>query len=188
MAGAGTGTAAALTSWGVVQVGAHASTGTAMAALHGAAAANAGWAWFGGGSLAAGGGGMAAGHLVLPGIGTAIAVAVSATIAHREANRLVEECEKLEGANSTNQKSLSKVDADLGKVRGLEIKLGTEAEKLRNLVRLTRRRLFAFGIFSHFFRLIRFRIRGYYYKSDELFLIDDLGNTVATFLSKFETI
>ena len=42
-----------------------ASTGTAISALSGAAAANAALAWLGGGALAAGGGGMAAGHVFL---------------------------------------------------------------------------------------------------------------------------
>ena len=42
-----------------------ASTGTAISALSGAAAANAALAWLGGGALAAGGGGMAAGHTLL---------------------------------------------------------------------------------------------------------------------------
>lgn len=53
-----------------------ASTGTAISALSGAAAMNAGLAWIGGGALAAGGGGMAAGEafLALMGpIGLAIA-------------------------------------------------------------------------------------------------------------------
>ena len=42
-----------------------ASTGTAISALSGAAAANAALAWLGGGALAAGGGGMAAGNALL---------------------------------------------------------------------------------------------------------------------------
>jgi len=45
-----------------------ASTGTAIAELHGAAATNAVMAWLGGGSIASGGGGMAAGAAVLEGI------------------------------------------------------------------------------------------------------------------------
>lgn len=44
---------------------AHASTGTAISALHGAAATNATLAWLGGGSLAVGGGGMALGAATL---------------------------------------------------------------------------------------------------------------------------
>lgn len=42
-----------------------ASTGTAISALSGAAAANAALAWLGGGALAVGGGGMAAGSAFL---------------------------------------------------------------------------------------------------------------------------
>lgn len=45
-----------------------ASTGTAIASLHGVAATNATLAWFGGGSIAAGGAGMAGGAVVLGGI------------------------------------------------------------------------------------------------------------------------
>jgi hypothetical protein len=63
-----------------------------MVVLHGAAASNAGWAWFGGGSLASGGGGMALGQMVLPGIGLAVGVAVSATLSHGEASRVKELC------------------------------------------------------------------------------------------------
>lgn len=47
--GLGLGTGTAVAGWGAVQVLAHASTGTAMATLHGAAATSAGWAWFGAG-------------------------------------------------------------------------------------------------------------------------------------------
>ena len=47
---------------------ASASTGTAIATLHGVAATNAALAWLGGGSIAAGGGGMAAGAWVLGGV------------------------------------------------------------------------------------------------------------------------
>lgn len=45
-----------------------ASTGTAIASLHGVAATNATLAWFGGGSIATGGAGMAGGAAVLGGI------------------------------------------------------------------------------------------------------------------------
>ena len=61
---------------GIATVFGVASTGTAVSALSGAAAANAALAWLGGGALAAGGGGMAAGEafLALMGpIGLAIA-------------------------------------------------------------------------------------------------------------------
>jgi len=186
--GAGAGAATSLALWGAVQVAAHAPTGTAMATLYGAAAGNAGWAWFGGGSLAAGGGGMAAGHLVLPGIGSAIAVAVSATMSHKEANRLAGECKKLEGANSANEKSLANLSSNCKKVGDLESKLDGEAEKLWDVISSTRRKLFRFGILSHWIRLVRMWIRGNYYRQDELSLIDKLGRAVEAFLSEFKTI
>lgn len=61
----------ALTAFGAYNAAsllATASTGTAIASLHGVAATNATLAWFGGGSLAAGGAGMAGGAVVLGGI------------------------------------------------------------------------------------------------------------------------
>lgn len=68
-AGAGTaGSVTALGAYGLAHTFACASTGTAIASLHGIAATNATLAFFGGGSLAAGGGGIAAGTAVLGGI------------------------------------------------------------------------------------------------------------------------
>lgn len=61
----------ALTAFGAYSAAsalATASTGTAIASLHGVAATNATLAWFGGGSIAAGGAGMACGAAVLGGI------------------------------------------------------------------------------------------------------------------------
>ncbi|BBM52756.1 hypothetical protein JMUB3935_1736 [Leptotrichia trevisanii] len=80
VAGVGAGVAVATlgpgVAMGIATVFGVASTGTAVSALSGAAAANAALAWLGGGALAAGGGGMAAGEtfLALMGpIGLAIA-------------------------------------------------------------------------------------------------------------------
>ena len=67
-AGSAGGALTALGAWGAAQALASASTGTAIAALHGAAATNATLAFFGGGSLAAGGLGMAGGMAVLGGL------------------------------------------------------------------------------------------------------------------------
>lgn len=62
------GALAAFGAYGAATTLATASTGTAIASLHGVAAANATLAWFGGGSIAAGGAGMAGGAAVLGGI------------------------------------------------------------------------------------------------------------------------
>ncbi len=62
------GTITAGAAWSAVGLLGAASTGTAIASLHGVAATNALLAWFGGGSLAAGGLGMAGGAAVLGGL------------------------------------------------------------------------------------------------------------------------
>lgn len=67
-AGIAGGALTAVGAYGAAQTFACASTGTAIAALHGAAATNATLAFFGGGSLAAGGLGMAGGVMVLGGL------------------------------------------------------------------------------------------------------------------------
>lgn len=175
-------------SWGAVQVLAHASTGTAMATLHGAAAANAGWAWFGGGSLAAGGGGMALGHLILPGIGTAVAVTFSSVVAHKEANRLARLCEEIEETNSANRNALRAVQSNVSKVRGWERLLETEYELLTQAVRSARQRLFRFGILTHIWRLFRARLGGEYYRSEEFPFVDALDSAVVRFFDAFRTL
>jgi hypothetical protein len=184
--GAGAGTAVAAGTWGAVQILAHASTGTAMAGLHGAAAANAGWAWFGGGSLAAGGGGMALGDLVLPGIGTAVAVAVSATMSHSEANKLGKYCEELEVANQKNDAALSLAKSNLFSLEQIEIKLLNEDQILSDALRHARRKLFRFGYFSHLWRLLTYWFRGYYYAKDEFVYVDDLGMATLRFVNSFK--
>ncbi len=69
---------------------ASASTGTAIATLHGVAATNATLAWFGGGSLAAGGAGMAGGAAVLGGIVAGPALLVMGIITGAKAGKNLE--------------------------------------------------------------------------------------------------
>ncbi len=64
-----------------------ASTGTAIASLHGIAATNATLAWFGGGSLAVGGWGMAAGTWVLGGLVAGPALAVVGVVMGAKASK-----------------------------------------------------------------------------------------------------
>ena len=68
VAGGAGGALVALGAYGAAHLLAAASTGTAIAALHGVAATNATLAFFGGGALAAGGLGMAGGAAVLGGL------------------------------------------------------------------------------------------------------------------------
>jgi hypothetical protein len=181
--GAGAGGAAA--SWGAIQLLAHASTGTAMVGLHGITATNAGWAYLGGGSLAVGGGGMAAGHLVLPGIGTAIAIAVSSTLSYREAKKVEIICTQLEGTNEKNSAALLTARSDVSTVRIFETKLAQEDQLLSDTILATRTSVLPFGILSHYWRLLRYFFRGYYYSSKDLLSVDRLDAAVRRFVSAF---
>lgn len=92
--GAGTGViGGALTAFGAYGAAASfgsASTGTAIATLHGAAATNATLAFFGGGSVAAGGLGMAGGVVVLGGLVAGPALAVMGIITDAGSQKKVE--------------------------------------------------------------------------------------------------
>lgn len=86
VASLGAGALAGIASYGGAMMFASASTGTAIAALSGAAATNATLAWFGGGALTAGGLGMAGGSMVLGGIVAGPALAVAGFIMDAKAN------------------------------------------------------------------------------------------------------
>jgi hypothetical protein len=182
----GAGTAAA--GWGAVQVLAHASTGTAMAAIHGAAAANAGWAWFGGGSLAVGGGGMALGHLVLPGIGTAVAVTFSSVVSHREANRLADLCAEIEKTNATNQQTLTTLQSESARVRGWESRLENGYEVLSRAEKAARTKLFRLGFLSYLWRIIKTWFGGDFYNASELDVVKELDSALVGFIESFRTL
>lgn len=107
-------TGGALTAFGAYSAAtslATASTGTAIASLHGVAATNATLAWFGGGSLAAGGAGMAGGVAVLGGIVAAPALLCMGMIVGAKAGKNLENaranaymtneiCEELENGSA----------------------------------------------------------------------------------------
>lgn len=78
--GAVGGALAALGAYNAAGAFATASTGTAIASLHGAAATNATLAWFGGGSIASGGMGIAGGSAVLGGVVAGAAILVMGVI------------------------------------------------------------------------------------------------------------
>ncbi len=101
----GTGALVGIASYGGAMMFASASTGTAIAALSGAAKTNATLAWFGGGAKAAGGLGMAAGKLVLAGVVVAPIVAVAALIAGEKGKEKLAEAKKInsEAENASSQ-------------------------------------------------------------------------------------
>lgn len=116
-----------------------ASTGTAIAALHGAVQTNAALAWLGGGALAAGGGGMAAGQafLALAGpIGWSIAAAgtsvslLSLTSSNKKiADQAVEEAKKIETARGDLDNTTEKVKAIGVETQALSDKLTKQLEQ-----------------------------------------------------------
>lgn len=106
----------ALGAWGLVSLIGSASTGTAISSLSGAAATNATFAWFGGGSLATGGAGIAGGFWVLGGIVAAPIVFFSTKSAYKKVddvkekkNELTKESEKI--INLTLQASTQLMEA-----------------------------------------------------------------------------
>lgn len=90
VAGAAGGAATAMGAYGAAGLWASASTGTAISALHGAAATNATLAFFGGGSLASGGLGMAGGTAVLGGLVAGPALLVMGIITGAKAGKNLE--------------------------------------------------------------------------------------------------
>jgi hypothetical protein len=183
--GAGAGTVAAAGLWGGVQLLGHASTGAALASLHGAAASSAGWAWFGGGSLAAGGGGMALGHFILPGIGTVVAIGLSATLSHSEANRLDKQLAELQKAVEHNQKILSKIRVKEREYSAAAGRIFSSAGELKEAVAQASRVVGRFGLLSYYFRFWRYRFLGYFYTTSEMEVISRLEKSVDAFLSVF---
>lgn len=91
----GTGALVGVAAYGGAMMFAHASTGTAIAALSGIAKKNAALAWFGGGAKAAGGLGMTAGKLVLGGIVVAPILAVAALITSAKSKQKLAEAKKI---------------------------------------------------------------------------------------------
>ena len=131
----GAASAAPVAVTGAVTALASASTGTAIASLHGVAATNAVLAWLGGGSLAAGGGGMAAGAATLATITTAataaggfVAIAAAGLVAsHHYAKKLTEAKEYEKSVEIAIKKmNAAEVVLDGIKARAKELKNVTE--------------------------------------------------------------
>lgn len=181
---AGAGTATAVGLWGAVQVAGYASTHTAMAGLYGAAAHNAGWAWFGGGSLATGGGGMALGHVILPGVGIAVTWGVLVTRLHQVANQMEEQIREIEQWNNANMPVLTSFMAVEQKYRSGAEEFRGALEDLDFFLRRASRTLRPFGIVSDWRRKRRVSNGGSYYSADEVTIVEGLASEVDHFLSR----
>lgn len=94
-AAVGTGALVGIASYGGAMMFGSASTGTAIAALTGAAKTNATLAWFGGGAKAAGGLGILGGKLVLAGVVVAPIIAVAAIITNAKSKEKLAEAKSI---------------------------------------------------------------------------------------------
>ena len=114
----GTGALVGVAAYGGAIMFAHASTGTAIATLTGAAKTSATLAWFGGGSLATGGLGIKGGIAVL---GTAVAIPallVAGAIAYFKGKERLAEAHKIHDQNVSNAK---KIDIETRKINHIEV-------------------------------------------------------------------
>ena len=183
--GIGAGTAATILAWQGVQVFGTASTGTAIGSIHGIAASNAGWAKFGGGSLAAGGGGMALGHLVLPSIGVIVAVGVSSVRAHRKADEINRATDHLEGINNQNQAILTKLQNENESLKCAEDNYDEADHKLSQAIRDAVRMLFPLKWLSSLHKYLRFLLTNVYYTTEEQSIVDGLDKAISDFMESF---
>ena len=181
---AGAGTATAVGLWGAVQVAGYASTHTAMAGLYGAAASNAGWAWFGGGSLATGGGGMALGHIILPGVGVAVGWTVLVTRLHQAANQMELQIRELEEWNSSNMPALASFIAVEGNYRRGSEDFRLALEGLHLEIDIANKKLRRFGVLSDWRRQQRVRKGKEYYTKSEISIVDRVASAVDDFLDR----
>lgn len=106
-AAVGTGALVGVAAYGGTMMFASASTGTAIAALSGAAKTKATLAWFGGGAKAAGGLGIAGGQVVIAGIVILPILAVATVIAAFKGKEKLAEAKKI---NAEALEAVSKMD------------------------------------------------------------------------------
>lgn len=117
VAAIGTGALVGIASYGGAMMFGTASTGTAIAALSGAAKTNATLAFFGGGSKAVGGLGIAGGKLVLAGVVAAPILAVAAVITSVKAKEKLAEAKKI---HAEAMDAVSKMDTMTTGMNGIE--------------------------------------------------------------------
>jgi hypothetical protein len=129
-----TGALVGVASYGGAMMFATASTGTAISALSGAAAANATLAWFGGGSLAAGGLGMAGGAAVLGGLVAGPVLAVGGAVLAAKAR------ENLANARSNYAKAKEAAE-EMNNATSIVKGIGEVAEQFHEVVDALGRRL-----------------------------------------------
>lgn len=159
-----------------------------MAGLYGAAAHSAGWAWFGGGSLASGGGGMALGHFVLPGVGTAVALATLSVQLHRQANDLEKKIELGEDWLAHNLPVLDSLMNVEGRYRRGSAKLRNELLAFHEVVARADKKLRPLGRLNDWHRRWRVKCGGTFYVEKDMRWIEELIAADARFLENLPDI
>jgi hypothetical protein len=183
--GAGVGTTAAIAAWSGVQMFGFSSTGTAIGGLHGAAAMKAGWALFGGGSLATGGGGIALGQIVLPGLGLIIGAAAAAIFSHQKANKVEDMLVNLRQANAKNGLVIRQNEQLVDKLERAEKFYDQQDQLLGSSVQDAQESLFRFGWFSKFLKCLRYLFTGRYYSVADEAVLARLNEAVWRFMDNF---
>lgn len=123
----GSGAATGAVAFGAVGAFASASTGTAIATLHGVAATNATLAFLGGGSLATGGLGMAGGVAVLGGLVAVPVLVVGGIYANSKANEVLNSAQQ--DADKVNQ-----FIRESDKAIAILVDIRTKSFKLKNVL------------------------------------------------------
>ena len=124
-----------IASYGGAMMFAHASTGTAIATLHGAAKTNAALAWFGGGSLKAGGLGKLGGKLVLSGIVVAPILIVAGVITAAKSKEKLAEAKKM---YAEAENAVAKMNTITTGMEGIEKMSENYRRFLRNMTNMFR--------------------------------------------------
>jgi len=184
-AGVGVGTLVAAGSWGAVSLLGTASTGTAIATLHGAAATHATLAWLGGGSLAGGGAGILGGKLALGGVVLLPAAFAFGIASHLKANEINTQADEVEAANAKNRVALQQMSSQLAAIQPLYPVLDQEIADLKSAYRNSHKALFPVPGFSRLRKRLRLFFRGYYYNQADMVWVETLGAAVDKFLKRF---
>ena len=188
VAGLGAGAFTSVGTWGTAEILSHSTAkaaGTGLSAL----IARAGLAGVSGGLPTTGttvGAMVASSPLIITGVGAAIALAVSAKVAHSHANELSETCKKLKESEKEGAYELARLASEVQTLELLEAKLKNQDRVLARAITLTKRRLLRFGPFSHVWRMIQVPVRGSYYTPQELPLLEHLNGAVLEFVAAFK--
>jgi len=184
--GAAGGSALTAGSWALVSVLGAASTGTAISTLSGVAATNATLAWFGGGALATGGAGIAGGSLVLGGLFASPLILIWGFGVHKKARKLEEGYKIIES-------KLIELDGKEKAALEENITIKSKHEEINRICcdlvasyKVVSDRLYPNGVLSGMIRSVRKLLGGDYFRTDDLKLVDRLGESVDRFLLAFD--